>query len=354
MFNRLPAAQTATMPTDGVLTMTSSHPAPQVLVLGAAGRFGAAATQAFAQAGWQVLAQVRRADVPLPPGVQRVALPLSDTAGLARAAQGARAVVYAVNPLYTRWGAELLPLARQGMAVAQALGARFMLPGNVYNHGSQLPATLSEGTPQQADTPKGRQRLALEAALQAAAEEGRLQSTVIRAGDFYGGGTGSWLDLVMVKGAARGKLVYPGPLDRPHAWAYLPDLARAFVAAAGREGLPPFAHWHFAGHTLTGAQWLAELEAALRAVGVAPPQGFHHAGMPWGLIRLLGIVWPMGRELARMAYLWERPHALDDTRLQRELGPLPGTPVAQALRQALADLGLGAAARPAQPAAASS
>ena len=34
---------------------------PTVLVLGAAGRFGAAAVQAFAQAGWRVLAQQRRA-----------------------------------------------------------------------------------------------------------------------------------------------------------------------------------------------------------------------------------------------------------------------------------------------------
>jgi hypothetical protein len=55
-------------------------------------------------------------------------------------------VVHAVNPIYTRWDAELLPLFRQGLAVAEALGARFMLPGNVYNYGSGMPALLDEDT----------------------------------------------------------------------------------------------------------------------------------------------------------------------------------------------------------------
>ena len=36
--------------------------------------------------------------------------------------------------------------------------------------------------------------------------------------------------VAIVKALAKGKLVYPGPLDRAHAWAYLPDLAQAFVA----------------------------------------------------------------------------------------------------------------------------
>ena len=54
----------------------------------------------------------------------------------------------------------------------------------------------------------------------------RKRCGVIRAGDFFGGGPGSWFDLAIAKRAAAGALVYPGPLDRPHAWAYLPDLAQ--------------------------------------------------------------------------------------------------------------------------------
>ena len=79
-------------------------PNPKIaLVLGANGRLGAAAVQAFAAAGWRVLAQARRTPAALPAGAVHVALDVADTAGLAAAAAGARVVVHALNPLYTRW-----------------------------------------------------------------------------------------------------------------------------------------------------------------------------------------------------------------------------------------------------------
>lgn len=321
------------------------HSSPDtVLVLGAHGRFGAAACRAFAAAGWRVVAQMRRAPpAPLPAGVSALGVPLADAATLA--ATGAAVVVYAINPLYTHWDAEALPLLRQGLEVARRLGAHFMFPGNVYNFGEGMPASLDERVPEQPTTTKGRQRVAMEAAIAASS----LKATVIRAGDYYGSGTGSWLDLLIAKDMAQGKLVYPGPVDVPHAWAYVPDLARAFVAAARREG-PTCERLHFAGHTLTGRELLAAIELAAGALGAAPAAGWRHGGFPWALIRVAGLVWPMGRELARMSYLWRVPHALDGSALARVTGPLASTPVAVAMRQALVDLGVGragaAAARP--------
>ncbi len=314
-----------------------------VLILGAAGRLGQAAVQAFATAGWRVLAQQRRAGaVPLPAGVNRVDTPLHDSAGLAALAAGASTVVYAVNPPYHRWNLELLPLARQGMDLAQALGARFMLPGNVYNFGPQMPALLQPNTPQLGGTQKGHQRCALEAEMQERAALGRLQATVIRAGDFFGSGRGSWFDQAIVKDIGRGKLVYPGALDLPHAWAYLPDLARAFVAAASRAAwgeAPAFEAMHFAGHAFTGQQLLAGIESAAQGLGLQPARGWRHGSLPWGLIAAVGLVHPPWRESARMSYLWRVPHALDGTALAQALGPLPCTPAAVALRQSLVDLG---------------
>jgi nucleoside-diphosphate-sugar epimerase len=313
-----------------------------VLILGARGRFGDAAVQAFAQAGWQVWAQARpRAgdDTPAPRGVTRLAVPLDDTEALARAAAGARVVVHAVNPVYTDWQAQALPALRPAMAVARRLGARLMLPGNVYAYGTQLPARLHEATPIAPDTPHGRIRAEMEATLEA---DTGLRSTVIRAGDFFGHGQGSWLDLLIAKQLANGRLAYPGPLDRVHAWAYLPDLAQAFVAVAERSDAgAPFETLHFAGHAVTGAAFIAALQQAAGSLGLAPAQGWRVGGFPWPLIRLAGLVWPMGRALARMSYLWQRPHALDGTRLAARVGAgtLPARPLEDALRQALLDLG---------------
>ncbi len=317
-----------------------------VLILGANGRFGHAAVQAFARAGWRVLAQVRRAPATAwPANVASVVVPLDDTDALVRAAAGASTVVHAVNPLYTHWESQALPLFRQGLAVASALEATFMLPGNVYNFGSELPTLLSEDTPQRADHSKARIRIAMEnemrAAAQEAARQGRgLRCVVIRAGDFFGCGSGSWLDQAVVKNIKRGKLVYPGPLDLPHAWAYLPDLAAAFERVAAQPNASRVENLHFAGHTVTGQELLSAVEAAAAHIGLRPPQGFSVGGMPWGLIRAVGLVYPLWRELARMRYLWRKAHALDGRLLEARVTLLPATALVSALRQSLLDLGL--------------
>jgi NAD(P)-dependent dehydrogenase (short-subunit alcohol dehydrogenase family) len=68
-----------------------------VLILGANGRFGLAAAQAFAAAGWQVLAQTRREPAPgMPTSARRINLGLADVDALVAAASGASVVVYAV------------------------------------------------------------------------------------------------------------------------------------------------------------------------------------------------------------------------------------------------------------------
>lgn len=319
-----------------------------VLILGANGRLGSAAAQAFDAAGWRVLAQVRRsASGALPARAVLVRVDLADTAALVREAAGASVIVHAVNPAYTRWDAEALPALRHGMAAAQQLGAHVMLPGNVYNFGADMPPVLRADTPQRPTTRKGEIRVAMEAELRLQAERHGLRATVLRAGDFFGAGAGNWFDQAIVKSLATGKLVYPGPLSVAHAWAYLPDLARAFVAVAEQGLMQPgptgLRDLPFAGHTLTGAQLLAALERAAAALGLAPHGGFRHGGMPWGVIRMVGTVYPLWRELARLAYLWEVPHALDGGALASIPGVPASTPIDTALRASLLALGHGLA-----------
>jgi nucleoside-diphosphate-sugar epimerase len=319
-------------------------PQPTVLVLGANGRLGLAAAQAFATAGWRVLVQTRRAPDPATPASAiPVRVALEDTAGIVAAARGAAIVVFAVNPQYTAWDRLLLPATRHGMDIAQSLGATFMVPGNVYNFGEGMPPVLREDTPQEATTRKGRLRVQMEDEL--ARRAPGLRSIVVRAGDFFGAGRGNWFDLVIVKSIAAGKLVYPGPLDLPHAWAYLPDLARAFEAIARRElpgsAGPAFRRLHYPGHTLTGAQLLAAIGEAATRTGVSPAKPWRSGAFPWGLIRAGGLLIPMWREISEMSYLWRIPHALDGELFERAVGPLPATDLDAALQCSLRALGKG-------------
>lgn len=304
--------------------------AQTVMVLGANGRLGRAAVLAFAAAGWQVRAQLRRAPrAPLPAGVRLVQCDALDLATLGDAAQGADVIVNALNPDYTKWASLLPPLTAASIHLAAATGATLMLPGNVYNFGRQLPALLAEDTPFAATHPKAAQRIALEAALADAATTRGVRSIVLRAGDFLGD-AGTWVDLAMGKGLARGKFTQMGPVDVAHAWAWLPDLAEALVrVAAVRAQLAPHAVLHFAGHTLSGAQLQQAFEGALG-------QPLRASGFPWALLRLATPFSPMLRALFEMRYLWQRPHQLDGRRLRALIGPEPHTPLAEVARQCVA------------------
>jgi len=309
--------------------------ASTVLILGAAGHIGQALASAFAEAGWAVRAQARK---PLPgklaghPRVQAVSCDALDHQALRNAARGAQVVIHALNPPYTEWDKLALPLADAAIATARESGALLMLPGNVYNFGSELPAVLSPDTPERADTSKAQLRIETEARM--AAEPG-LNSVVIRAGDFFGGsGRGSWFDMGLASRVAKGRFVYPGGLDTEHAWAYLPDLAQAFVRVAEQHAqLQGHHRLHFAGHAVTGLQML-------EAMQVATGRRLRIANLPWGLIRLGSFAVPMWREMLVMRYLWQRPHRLDDASLRTLIGRVPHTPLQLAITASLAELGL--------------
>lgn len=328
-----------------------------VLILGARGRFGQAAARAFARAGWQVLGQVRPgAQGPAIAGVHWLALEPSDTLALANAARGAAVVVNSLNPVYTHkaWRAEAPALLESAIRISQVLGATLMMPGNVYNFGEAMPALLREGAAQAATGVKGRIRIAMEQRLQAATQDGSLRAVVIRAGDFFGSGTGAWLDQAVARDLARGRVTWPGPLDVATPWAYLPDLARSFVKVAQqRSRLDAFAQLHFAGHTVTGQQWVDALTSVAWDQGWLPPargggaRGARGAGgalrvsrMPWPLLRVAGLVVPTLAALAEMRYLWRTPHQLHNQKLCALIGDEPRTPFDDAVRQSLHDLGL--------------
>lgn len=336
----LPAPATPAAASDG---------APTVLILGARGRFGLAAARAFAQAGWQVLAQVRPGAggpaLPAIGGVWWLPVAVHDTAALVCQAQGAQVVVHALSPAYTdqAWRTEAPALLDAAIAATRELGATIMLPGNVYNFGEGMPPVLREDTPQAATGVKGRVRMGLEQRLAAATRDGRMRAVVVRAGDFFGSGASGWLDQVIAKDLHRGRITWPGALDVATPWAYLPDLAAAFVRVAQqRHRLAAFDCLHFQGHTVSAQAWLHSLSAVAAERGWPPDSGaLRVVRLNWTLMRVAGLFMPMLAALAAMRYLRDQSHRLDNTRLRALIGDEPHTPFDQAARQALADLGLG-------------
>jgi nucleoside-diphosphate-sugar epimerase len=304
----------------------------RVLVLGAAGRFGYAAAEAFRMAGWEVASQVRPgASHRVPRGTK--AVETIDRAVVVEAARGTDVVVHALNPPYTKWQRLALPLAYSAIDAAEAAGATLMFPGNVYNYGAGMPDVLDETTPMRATTRKGQVRIEIEQRLREASERG-VRTIILRAGDFFGGGRGLWIDLVLTKELRRGIITYPGPFDVVHEWSYVPDLVAAFVRLAEkREQFGAFETFGFPGHAVTGRE-------LVEAIAKAARRGLQLKPMTWWLIHLMRPIIPLCRELSEMAYLWQEPHRIAPDKLQAAIGDIPHTPLDVAVARALRELGL--------------
>lgn len=302
-----------------------------IFVLGATGRLGFAAAEAFRDAGWSVKGLVRPGTVwRAPKGIEVV--DTKDRAAAVQAARGTDVVLHALNPVFTEWARHALPLTYSAIEIAEQSGTTLIFPGNVYNYGAGMPAVLDESTPMRPTSRKGKMRVEMEQRMHEAAERG-VRTIILRAGDYFGSGRGSWFDLVLTKELAKNKVTYPGPLDVVHEWAYLPDYVAALLKlAAIRDKLEVFESFGFPGHAVTGQ----ELVSAIAKISGQP---LKVGRINWTMMRTVGSIWKMGRELADIGYLWRVPHRIDGTKLAAAIGTVPHTPLQTAVTRSLRELG---------------
>lgn len=280
----------------------------RALVLGAGGNFGGAVAAALAAAGWQVARYTRGTD-------------------MAAAAKGTSLIVNGLNPPnYHAWARLIPEITTSVLAAAAASGAAVLVPGNVYVFGTQ-PGPWGAATPHRPVARKGVIRAEMEARYRAAAASGQ-KVVILRAGDFVAArNAGTILNMVMLKGIAKGRVTALGAPDAPHAWADLGDLGRAVAALADQmPALPACNDIGFAGLTFSPADLAAEVGRQLR-------RQVKIGQFPWWALRLAAPFWELGRELGEMRYLYDTPHAIDGTDFARLV---PGF-VAKSLPQVVAE-----------------
>ena len=291
-----------------------------VTVLGSNGHIGHATMLAFRDAGWDVSGLGRSNRRPVG-GTHFIAGDADDVSVVRNAIADADVVVHGLHLPYDQWGNGRAEAQLQ--VVIDALGdsgKTLLFPGTIYNYRA-TDRSVSPGTRQSAEAPRGEIRIALETMLSKAAASRRFQAIILRGGDFYGpGNRGEWFEQAMLMNLGRGKIHHMGDLGLRHSWAYLPDLARAFVVLAERRAtLDAFENFHFAGHWVSHGQMMDAIGAALdRPVTISP--------LPWWLLATMGLVNPVMRDIYRMRYLWLNEMELVDPRLDALLGPDFATP----------------------------
>ncbi len=305
----------------------------KVLILGASGGFGRAATRQFGRCGWQVTAMSRggqpKNSSHWGESVTWVAGDLQDHQLTSRLAADADVVVHAVNVPYPKWNPLMIQHTQQIIELAHINNAHIMFVGNIYSQGIPENGVINEQTADAPINQLGQLRAELESMLAASTEEG-LRCTVMRFGDFFGPEIHSpnWFN-ESVKGLNKHRLSLPGPAHLSHAWAYLPDAAMAMEQVAAERisnhDLPAYMELPFSGHQFS----LSELRAILQN---ATGDTLKENRVPWWLFRTLGLVIPLFRELASTEYLWSHSIRLDDRALSELLDqPVHPTPLATAV-----------------------
>lgn len=297
------------------------------VVLGARGGIGSAVLAELVRRGTPARAVGRsiRPDQ-VPAGVEALAADVSTPDGAAAAVRGAAVVHHCAQPPYPRWTQEFPALNRVVTDAVAAAGAKLVFADNLYRYGA-VDGPLTEDLPWAATDPKGRVRAALATSLLAAHEAGRLRVTLGLASDYFGpSGVDSGLGATFFGRLAAGrKAQWIGRLDRPHAASYLPDVGRGLVTLGERDEADGRA-WHLPAAAPTG-------EELLRLTGEALGRPVAAQVAPRALLRAAGVVRPMLRELAHVAYQWERPWVVDSSAYERAFGPAGPTPLPEAVRE---------------------
>jgi nucleoside-diphosphate-sugar epimerase len=256
----------------------------------------------------------------------------SDAASVRAAAESIETIVYLVGVDYTRF--ELHPvLMRATLDGAIAAGVqRFLLVGTVYPYGVPQTPSVSENHPRTPNTFKGRMRKEQEDLLLAADRDGRIGGTVLRLPDFYGPGVASSLLNELFSAATTGKTAHLiGPIDRPHEFVYVPDVGP--VIARLIDEPRAYGHvWHLAGAGVTTQRQM--VERVERQTG----RTIKTMVVGKNMLRVLGVINPLMRELVEMNYLMTSPVLLDDSALNELLGPIHKTSYDDGVREIVAQL----------------
>jgi nucleoside-diphosphate-sugar epimerase len=296
------------------------------------GPVGSATARLLAARGEEVVLVSRSGATPATagltglPGVRTVRLDATDADALGELATRAAVLYNCANPAYHRWATDWPPLAAALLAAAERSGAVLATVGNLYGYGS-VTAPMTEDTPLDPNSVKGRVRARMWEDALALHRAGRIRATEIRGSDYVGPYAESPLGARVVPRLLAGRDVQVlRSADTAHTWTYTEDAARLLVTVGGEERAWGRA-WHVPSNPpRTQREAVADLA---EAAGVEPV-GVRE--IPAVMLAALGLVNPTVRALREVSYQFERPFVMDSGAATAAFGlePTPWTEVLRA------------------------
>ncbi|MFM9877956.1 MAG: NAD-dependent epimerase/dehydratase family protein [Rhodoglobus sp.] len=248
-------------------------------------------------------------------GAETVGADATNPADLDVALAGASVVYQCAQPEYTRW-AEEFPQLQQGILDATVrAGADLVIADNLYMYGDPDGAVITESSAENPVTKKGRVRKAMADAALDAHRAGRLRVAISRPADYFGPGHDQSSEAIFGAAAAGKRMQFFGRMDVAHSLSYVPDAAAAMATLGTSD-----AGW--------GSVWIAPVqppitqqelsERAWKAAGNTGSPKVTVIGR--ASLRVIGLVVPVVREFAEMAYLFDKPFVVDSSRFESTFG----------------------------------
>lgn len=302
----------------------------KALVLGATGGIGSALVRELVTRGVEVVAFARGKEKleSLYQDESKVTIFVGDALlerDVLNASEGVDMIFHAVNFLYQEWS-EKHPLCLHNMIrAAEAQIAKVALVDNIYAYGRQHAKKVTEDTPKDPHTKKGKIRLRMENDLKGS----RVPALIVHMPDLYGPNCGNTLLHETFKNVVQNKKAnFVGPTHLSREYLYADDGAKAMVELAMRDDSYN-QNWNIPSiHPITGAEILQLLKEE-----VGYTKSFRTISK--GMIRFVGLFQPFMREMVEMMYLTEEPVILSGKKYETEIGELPKTPYQEGITNTL-------------------
>ena len=247
-------------------------------------------------------------------GVERITADAADTDRLIELATGATAVYNCVNPPYHRWAQDWPPVAAALLQAAERSGAVLATTANLYGYG-EVDAPMTERTPLAATGTKGRVRNRMWHDAVAAHEAGRVRGFEVRGSDYLGGN--SLLSMIITPAWRKSRTAtLPVPLDVPHTFTDVRDVAALLIAGAADERAWGRA-WHVPSDDPVTFRQLATVAADQLEVPVKL------RSLPYAAVWTAGLFNSTIRELRETQHQFRKPFVLDSSAAQQTFGLKP-------------------------------
>ncbi len=284
----------------------------QTIVILGHGPVGKATAHRLVRAGHRVRVAQRTRPLDLTSGAAFQACDVLNAEAVGAAIAGADQVVLAVGFSYTGavWRRDWPRAMANTLAACEMSAARLVFVDNLYMYGPQT-APLREDMPLADFGAKPAVRAAITRQWLAARD--RVKVAALRAPDFYGPGVRqSHLGDVGFAAIAQGKAAtLIAPPDTQHAFAYVPDFARAVETLLAAPDADFGQAWHVPSAPTATPRAILALGAA--ALG----RKLKINAVPLGLLPTLAVFSPFLRELKEMRFQWDRPYHVDASKFGR-------------------------------------